>query len=182
MTELAEKLLAIHHSLADAEIEHAFGGAISLGYWTLDPRGTSHIDVNVFIAAEKCLVALEALPEGVPYDQVAIDGIVRDGQRRLRWGEVPIDLFFNNLPFHERVAKNVAVVPFAGEQIPVLGAVELATFKAMFNRYRDWGDIERMIEAEMLDVDSVREWIANAVGEDDQRIERLDELVSQYSG
>ena len=44
---LQERLLAIDRALDGASISHAFGGAIALAYWTLDPRGTSDIDVEV---------------------------------------------------------------------------------------------------------------------------------------
>jgi hypothetical protein len=36
-------------------------------------------------------------------------------------------------------------VPFAGTRIPVLGPVEIAVFKVMFDRTRDWADLEAMI-------------------------------------
>ncbi len=69
------------------------------------------------------------------------------------------------------------MVPFEGERIPVLGPVELALFKVMFDRTRDWADIEAMVEAENLDVAALRADIAEFVGADDPRIARLDEAA-----
>ena len=42
---LPERLIELHRALTRRKLPHAFGGAIALAYWTLDPRGTSDIDV-----------------------------------------------------------------------------------------------------------------------------------------
>jgi hypothetical protein len=63
---------------------------------------------------------------------------------------------------------------FYGEDVPMLGPVELAVFKTMFNRTKDWADIEAMIAADTLDVDAVREALHAMVG-GDERLDRLDE-------
>lgn len=174
---LADRLVAIHGSLVAGGIDHAFGGAIALAYWTLDPRGTSDLDVNLFVASERCRVALEALPDGISYDDSSIEAIVRDGQIRLWWDDTPIDLFFDYTALHAEAARHVRPVPFAGTEIPVLGPVELAVFKAMFDRTRDWADIEAMLAAETLDVDATREHLVAMVGGSDGRLERLGEAV-----
>jgi hypothetical protein len=50
-------------------------------------------------------------------------------------------------------------------------------FKAMFDRTRDWADIEAMLAARTLDVDAVRDRLVSLVGEDDGRLPRLDEAL-----
>lgn len=177
--KLAERLLAIHESLDDHGIAHAFGGAIALAYWTLDPRGTSDLDVNVFTPSESCETALAALPPGIGYDEAAVAAILRDGQVRLWWEDTPIDLFFDYTDLHREAARNCRLVPFSGRQIPVLGPVELAVFKAMFDRTRDWADIEAMLGAESLDVDALRERLTGLLGTSDRRLARLDEALSR---
>jgi hypothetical protein len=174
---LAEKLLELHRRLSSAGIEHAFGGAIALAYWTLEPRGTRDIDVNVFVAAAQCEPALAALPPQIPHDADTVEAIRRDGQIRLWWHDTPIDLFFDYEPVHEQAARNRQTVPFEGEQIPVLGPVELAVFKAMFDRTRDWADIEAMAAAGNLDVDAVRDELEALIGKEDRRIARLQEAL-----
>ena len=176
---LADRLLALHRGLADAGIEHAFGGAIALAYWTLEPRGTRDIDVNIFVPAAECEPALAALPPGIPHDTGTVEAIRRDGQIRLWWDDTPIDLFFDYEPLHEQAARNRQSVPFEGEQIPVLGPVELAVFKAIFDRTRDWADIEAIAAAGNLDVDAVRDELETLVGEDDPRIARLHEALQR---
>jgi len=69
------------------------------------------------------------------------------------------------------------MVPFEGEEIPVLGPVELAVFKAMFDRTRDWADIEAMLAAGNLDVDAVRERLVGVLGAGDERLARLEEAL-----
>lgn len=175
---LAERLLAIHASLSGREVDHAFGGAIALAFWTQEPRGTRDIDVNVFVPQAECEQALAALPDGVSYDDADIETIKRDGQVRLWWEDTPVDLFFNSLPIHDEAAHHRRYVPFEGATIPVLGPTELGVFKAMFDRTRDWADIEEMLAAGTLDADAVRERVVELAGNDDRRLARLDDALS----
>jgi hypothetical protein len=176
---LPERLVELHRRLAEARIPHAFGGAISLAYWTLDPRGTSDIDLNVFLPAGDCDRALDALPEGVARPPGTAEEIAREGQIRLWWDETPIDLFFDYEPIHEQAKRNREVVPFAGTKIPVLGPVELAVFKAMFDRTRDWADVEAMVSAETLDLGAVRDTLGTLIGADDPRFARLENAAGR---
>jgi len=175
---LPEKLVELHRALDAAKVAHAFGGAIALAYSTLNPRGTSDIDVNVFMPAAEPGPALAALPPGIAQPEGTAAAIVRDGQIRLWWDETPIDLFFDYEPVHEEAARNARRVDFAGEQIPILGADELALFKAMFDRTQDWADIEALLAAGTVDVPRVRELLTHLVGRDDPRLARLVELCS----
>ena len=179
---LAEKLLAIHAELEAAGFEHAFGGAIALAYWTEDPRGTSDIDVNIFVPAEAAASALAALPDGIARDEGDLAAIRDTGQVRLWWGETPVDLFFDYERLHEEAASHRRVVPFAGERIPILGPIELAVFKAVFDRTRDWADIEAMLDAQTLDVDAVRAHLDELLGATDERLQRLATAVERADG
>jgi hypothetical protein len=170
---LPQRLVALHRALAAARIPHAFGGAIALAYWTLDPRGTSDIDVNVFVPAAEPERALAALPDGVAQPRGTLEAIARDGQVRLWWEDVPIDLFFNYADVHEEAARNRRRVPFEGTRIPVLGPVELAVFKVMFDRTRDWADLEAMAERGTLDFPAVRAALRAMLDKGDARFARL---------
>jgi hypothetical protein len=170
---LPERVLALHRSLAGRRIAHAFGGALALAYWTLAPRGTADIDLNVFVPAEGCRRALHALPDGIEQPEGTEETVVREGQIRLWWEETPVDLFFDYVPIHRAAKQNRRSVPFAGTTIPVLGPVELAVFKVMFDRTRDWADIEAMLAAGTLDVDALREALSAMLPGDDTRFARL---------
>jgi hypothetical protein len=170
---LPEKLVELHCALEAANVPHAFGGAIALAYSTLNPRGTSDIDVNVFSPAAEPGPALAALPDGVAQPDGTAEAIVRDGQIRLWWDETPVDLFFDYEPIHAEAAANRRFVDFVGTRIPILGPDELALFKAMFDRTQDWADIEAMLAAGTVDVPRVRQMLSGLVGSDDARVARL---------
>ena len=178
---LPEKVVALHRALATRRIPHAFGGAIALAYWTQDPRGTSDIDLNVFVSAADSAIALEALPAGVLRPEGTAEVIARDGQIRLWWDETPIDLFFDYVPVHADAARHSRAVPFAGTEIPVLGPTELAVFKVMFDRTRDWADIEAMVSANTVDLDAVRTTLGTLLDPEDPRFGRLTDAVRRVS-
>jgi hypothetical protein len=176
---LPERVVALHRALAKPRIPHAFGGAIALAYWTQDPRGTSDIDVNVFVPSADNGRVLRRLPEGVAVTPEAEDTIARDGQIRLWWDETPLDLFFNYADVHDDAARHRRTVPFAGTRIPILGPVELAIFKVRFDRTRDWADIEAMLAAGTLDLDATRSGLRALVDAGDHRFARLDDAVTR---
>jgi hypothetical protein len=176
--ELVEKLLAIHRALKAHSLPHAFGGAIALAYCVEEPRGTRDLDVNIFVDAGDAARALEALPDGVRVSKGDIKTVKREGQTRLFWDGVPVDVFLNNLPLHEEVAGGVLWVPLGEEQIPVLDCASLVVFKSLFNRARDWGDIEEVAEATPSDVEAAVKTVADLVGEDDPSYRRLAEIAA----
>lgn len=177
---LAERVIELHRAFESHAIPHAFGGAIALAFWIRNPRGTDDVDVNVFVPAEDCRPALDALPAGVAVPDDAVEVIARDGQTRLWWDETPIDLFFNNVPVHDDAEAHRREVPLTGEvTIPILGPIELAVFKIMFDRTQDWADLEAMIAAETLDLDEVRRVLKTMIDAGDERFARLDEAVAR---
>lgn len=178
---LPERVIVLHDALDAADIPHAIGGAIALAYSTAEPRGTRDIDVNVFVEVDQAEAVLAAMPDGVTLRPDAVERIARDGQIRLWWEDTPVDLFFDYDPIHQQAARNAKTVPYEGIEIPVLGAVELAVFKSMFDRSRDWADIEEMVRAEALDVEDVREALREMLDADDPRFARLDEAVRRGS-
>lgn len=177
MSELVDKLLAIHDSLAKASIPHAFGGAIALAYCTEEPRGTRDLDVNIFVDAATAERTLACLPSGVRITEEDVAKVKRDGQTRLDWDGVPVDVFLNNLPLHEAVAEAVVWVPFAGHEIPVLDCASLAIFKAFFDRTKDWADMEAIAQATPEDIDIAAAMISDLVGPDDPAVKRLESLI-----
>ena len=157
MSLLGDRLLAVHAALDTADIPHAIGGAIALAYCTAEPRATRDLDVNVFVEVSAATKVLDALPAGVQWSAADLAVIVRDGQVRLWWEDTPVDLFFDVSDFHVEVPLTVRQVPFEGQHIPVLGCDELVVFKAMFNRTKDWADIEAMVETGSVDMVSASE-------------------------
>ena len=61
--------------------------------------------------------------------------------------------------------------------LTVLGCVALVVFKALFNRTRDWADIEAVVDAGAIDVVEASGWVARLVGPDDAITRRLASLA-----
>jgi hypothetical protein len=176
--ELVEKLLAIHEALKAHSLPHAFGGAIALAYCVEEPRGTRDLDLNVFVDAQRADEVLSALPEGVRVKDADVEQVKRDGQTRLFWDGVPVDIFLNNLPLHEEVANGVTWVEMQGVQIPVLDCASLVVFKSFFARGRDWGDIEEVAASTPKDVESALRTVTDLVGENDPSRRKLAEIAA----
>lgn len=176
--ELVEKLLAIHRALKAHSLPHAFGGAIALAYCVEEPRGTRDLDINVFVDAKRADEVLAALPDGVRVEEADIEQVKSNGQTRLFWDGVPVDLFLNNLPLHEEVANGVTWVELQGAEIPVLDCASLVVFKSFFARGRDWGDIEEVAAATPKDVESALETVTELVGEDDSSRRKLADIAA----
>jgi hypothetical protein len=179
VSELGEKLHAIHDSLDAASIAHAFGGAIALAYCVEDPRGTRDLDVNIFLDASEASSALSVLPDGVRVSDEDVRKVERDGQARLFWDGVPVDVFLNNLPLHEAVAASVVWVPMEGREVPVLDCASLAIFKSFFDRTQDWADLEAIALAAPEDIEEAAATIADLMGENDPGYVRLRALLSR---
>ena len=179
MSVLGQRLVAIHETLVAGGIPHAFGGAIALAYCTEEPRGTRDLDVNVFVDPSAAEAVLGALPEGVVAGDEDRRRIERDGQVRLWWDDTPVDLFFDVHDFHREVGGGIRTVSFLDARVPVLACTDLVVFKAMFNRTKDWADIEEMIEAGTVDADRALLWLTRLLGEADQATLRLVALLDQ---
>jgi hypothetical protein len=179
MSELVEKLFAIHGALEAASLPHAFGGAIALAYCVEEPRGTRDLDVNIFCDAGEAERVLGALPEGVRVRTEDVQKVERSGQARLFWDGVPIDVFLNNLPLHEEVAGAVVWVSLAGRQMPVLDCASLTVFKSLFDRTKDWADIEAMALTTPEDIEAAAVTLAGLVGEDDPSYKRLGRIAAK---
>jgi hypothetical protein len=178
-----ERALDVHRRLLAAGVPNAIGGALALGYHVDEPRGTQDIDVNISLPADQARTVLELLPPDVPWDDASVQRIERDEQIRLMWpveGEfpLPLDLFFWASELHAVVAARTIEVPMAGSTVHVLSATDLTIFKALFNRSKDWPDIEAMLTAHdsTVDLEDAIAWVASIVGDGDVRTERLRSL------
>lgn len=173
---LVDKIVAVHEALHDADLPHAFGGALALAWCTQRARGTIDIDVNVFVPTDRIDEVLSALPPAVTADDAARRDLRRDGQARLWWDTTPVDLFLNTTEFHDAVARRARIEPFQGREVPFLACRDLAVFNAFFDRTRDWADLEQMHAAGTLDIEAVAGVLVTHLGPADDRLARLVEL------
>jgi len=174
---LPEKILAIHHGLAHASIAHAFGGALALAYYA-EPRATDDIDINVFLAPAALPEVQLALGQLGVNTHVDLAAVLRDGQCRLWWARTPIDVFFAYDDIHQAMRHNTRLVPFGEQRIPILAPEHLLACKAIFDRPKDWLDIEQMLVCvDDLDISEIHSWLDRIIGADDPRRQRLDSLT-----
>jgi len=172
MTTLVERIVRVAEALDASRLPWALGGALALAYATEEPRGTRDIDVNVFVPASRAREVFASLPAGVRFSDADAEEAVRADQVRLWWDDTPIDVFFSADEFHEGVARRRQTVPFEGRYIRILCAEDLAVFKAMFDRTKDWADIEAMAEHGSLDCVLAATRLQGLLG-DDARVARL---------
>lgn len=172
--DLTEQVLRLHEALG--EIPHAFGGALALAWCTEDPRGTSDIDVNIFVATAAADDTLDALPAGVDVNTKHRRQLRRDGQTRVMWDETPLDLFLNTTGFHEEAAARIVTRPFLGTPLPFLACSDLAVFKAFFNRPKDWLDLADIEAAGRLDIPHLAAVLSEYLGPEDPRVRRVLDL------
>lgn len=178
---LDEKIVRIEAVLVASRIPHAFGGALALAYYAA-PRATHDIDVNVFLPARKAGRVLDALsPLGVAIDRPRAEREIRDhDQTRLLWERTPIDLFFAYDALHARCLERVRHQPFTDDvTLPVLSPEDLAVFKVLFDRTKDWVDLREMLYAlgPGFDVAYAIHWLRRILSTDDERLRRFETLV-----
>jgi hypothetical protein len=174
---LPEKVLALHEQLTRAEIPHAFGGALALAYYA-EPRATIDVDLNLFVSPTSYPEIERELANIGVGDGVKPEIVERDGQCRLRWGNTPIDLFFAYDAFHEAMRRAVRSEPFGETRIPILAPEHLLVCKTIFNRPKDWLDIEQMIVCvEELEIVEICTWLERIIEAEDPRRKRLDHLL-----
>ena len=178
---LAQKVAAITRALQ--AIPHAFGGALALAYYA-EPRATIDIDVNIFLRPERFTDVAAALGDvGVDMGGAsAAEDVRRDGQTRVWWDATPVDLFFAYDRFHDTAAAGRRLVPFAESVVPILSAEHLIVCKVVFNRPKDWVDIDAMLAlGTHPDAAEVLRWVGRIAGDDDSRYNRIAALLSRPS-
>jgi hypothetical protein len=178
---LDEKVALLARVLAVADVPHAFGGAIALAYYAT-PRGTRDVDINVFLPAsafERVVAAL--LPIGVEPPTPALHHrFERDEQVRLFWDRTPLDLFFSYTELHDACLERRRSVPFGADRIVILSPEDLAIFKVLFARSKDWRDLHEMLLAQGGDfsADYALGWLERIVAANDERLVRFRALLA----
>lgn len=174
---------AVHFALAlqHARVPHAIGGAIAYGFFGA-ARGTFDVDLNLFVEGAQVAPALDALiTAGLEIDRaLALQTAVERGDARGRYAGMPVDLFFNSIPVHERAATRTREVVLHGQRVRVLSPEDTAVFKLLFFRGKDLVDVERLLAlmGTQLDRAYVRDALVEVVGADDFRVHKWDELVA----
>jgi hypothetical protein len=176
---LVPKIISLHEMLDSAGVPHQFGGALALA-WYRNPRATTDIDLNLTLppgAAEPVLELLARLGVTVrPEDRAAI---ALDGQARLEWDGTYLDVFFATTDLHLEMAECARMVRFGPVDIPILAPEHLIVCKAVFDRPKDWLDIEEMLRwGTEVDATRTLHWVGDFLGPDSEQRTHLAELLS----
>jgi hypothetical protein len=176
---LVGRIISLHEMLDSIGLPHQFGGAIALA-WYRNPRATTDIDVNLTVppdAAAPILRALALLGVTITPDDRA--AIAMDGQARLDWEGSFLDVFFATTDLHFEMAARARVVRFGPVDLPILAPEDLIICKAVFDRPKDWLDIEEMLLwGTHVDAARVLQWVGDILGPQSGQYARLNELLS----
>jgi len=174
--------LAVVDALDSAGIPNAIGGSLAmaaLGY----VRATADGDVNVFVPMDATDAAWSALAAaGLTADPSG--GVVRAAERgdgEVHVDGIRVDLFFDSIPLHAEAARRTSSVTVGGRTLRFLSAPDLVVLKAMFNRAKDWVDIERLVAVLGADFDRsyCRRQLVAHVGDQDPAVAQLDGVFAR---
>ncbi len=170
--------------LQAAGIRYAIGGSIAMqvsGY----ARATVDGDINVFLPMENAMPALAALAAaGLEIDPTAAAKVAAErGDGRLYVDGIRIDLFFDSIPLHADAARRTRPVWIGDRSFPALSAEDLVVLKALFNRGKDWVDIERIVAAMGADFDAgyCRAQLVAHAGAGDASVAQLDGVLGRWT-
>jgi hypothetical protein len=180
----ADAAQRIADALEAAGMSYAIGGALALAIAGV-PRGTADVDVNLFVPEERVADAMAVLATlGIDIPATAAAQARERGMFVGRWDGMRIDVFLPSIPFaFEAERTRIRVSDDAGWSGWFLSAEALAVFKLLFFRGKDLVDLERLVAVRAeLDTGYVRRWIADMMGEDDERTRRWDDITTRYAG
>lgn len=182
-----ERAVQVHHLLEAAGVAHAVGGALALAYHVGEARATRDIDLNVHADPQDPEALFALLPGDVPWSDADVAMVRSTGQVRLWWPHpdgqppIPLDLFFPQSPLHELVNQRAERVAMLDSVVPIVSATDLMIFKMLFDRRKDWADIEELMRYGKVDVENARRWLTQIVGPADPRQGKLDELLAELT-
>jgi hypothetical protein len=171
---------AIADALEAAGLPYAVGGALALAVWGF-PRATNDVDVDVFVGPENVGRVLDVLASaGCEVDRA--DAVARAASRgdfAVRAHGMRVDVFLPSIPLYDSARGRLRQAPLEGRPAWFLAPEDLAVFKLLFFRTKDVLDVERLVAFVGRDFDRgyVRRWLAQLVGEEDERVRRWDDLV-----
>jgi len=176
-----QRVVVVHDALTASGIPFAFGGALALAYHVSEPRATNDIDIDIDLDLnrESIDVLQAALAGIVRFTDEEVELILRDGQARTYWDNFAVDIFFSVHHFHDDAMSKIQWVSFADRMIPILSATHLAVLKALFDRPKDWVDLQEMAYLETFPRLRVMTWLRELLDDpNDDRPTRIAALRS----
>jgi hypothetical protein len=166
--EFVDLIIAVHDHLDGADLRHAFGGALALGY-IATPRGTVDIDVNIFVSpAELERVDTALAPLGLSRSlQTDADLPIAGIRFENSDDPFPVDVFPSLDDRYSEIEQRCVRYPFgrARDELPFLSAEDLCVFKLWFGRPQDWVDLRAIAAARPdLDIGTIRDLVVGLRG------------------
>ena len=71
--------------------------------------------------------------------------------------------------------------PFGDHRLPILAPEHLLVCKVIFDRPKDWLDIEQILVCvQGIDITEIRAWLDRILGADDPRMRHFEEVVDTF--
>lgn len=187
VTQLPEDAVAasvhVTRPLEAAGIGYAIGGAVAYGYWGV-PRATVDVDLNLFVDDAQLGAAIDRLCEGgAIIDKASALASSRSrGDFRGVVAGMRLDVFTPSIEFSHEAARTRVRTTLLDEPVWILSAEATAVFKLLFFRPKDILDLERLVavQGDRVDVEYIRRWVVEMLGEGDERVARWDRIVDEH--
>ncbi|MGH8595179.1 MAG: hypothetical protein ACREXT_00825, partial [Gammaproteobacteria bacterium] len=161
----------ISDALEGAGVDYAVSGAIALAYWTA-PRATLDVDIALDVAPTAVPALLETLTlAGCQFRDDALHR-AQFGDFGARLDGIRIDFFLPVLSISVEAMQRRVRVTFADGNIWIFTAEDLAVFKLIFGRTKDFADLELLFAAQRgrLDLDYLERQVARIFDAADPRL------------
>lgn len=153
---MRDKAIGLHKALRQAEVPHAFGGALALAYYA-EPRATADVDLNVFLPPSEWPRVREVLAAlGADVDAARFEG---SDQVRVPWDGTELHLFFSVDELHEAMAGATRTVTLDGATVPLIAPEHLVVRKLLLDREKDHADVAAIRATTPLDETEIDRWL-----------------------
>lgn len=180
---VVEAVVRVTDALEAAGVDYALSGAVALAYWTT-PRATVDVDVAVDVTPESVpdLVAT-LVGAGCRAEPDAQERAMR-GDFGVRCGGVRVDVFLPLLPVSRDLIARRVRVPFGERDVWIASAEDLAVFKLLYGRTKDFADLESLFAArrDKLDFNYLDEQVNAVFRPQDERAARYRRLAALARG
>lgn len=142
---LVRVVLDVHAALSDADVSHAYGGALAYGYYAR-ARGTEDADLSVFVGPDEVPSVLSVLaeigfrPVDAPEHRIPIAGIPFQRPQDLE----TLDVFPALAERYSEIEARCVLQPYGPDLVPIpfLAVEDVVLFKLSFGRGKDWIDLK----------------------------------------
>ncbi len=182
---LPEYVLAIINLFEHNDIRVVVGGALAAVYY-MPPRLTTDVDINVSCDEQHSSRPLDLLSDQL-HAQVTHrhrETSKQDGQAiGIDLGNnIRLDIFFHIGQFSDFIFDNSRRVQFGGEEISIMSPEGIIACKAIFNRAKDWLDINNILLDTPLDAGKLKEVLCDIAHMDDcyQQIMKMVKQIDTF--